>query len=138
MTLGTIQGKEDGYALVEIQRQDMCGECHACDMTYGKKEYILRCLDVEGSQVGEEVEILLKEENFLRATYKMYGIPFIGFIVGLAVGYILSKVLIQGLEDLMMIIGALLGVMVGLLIIRRKEKQQIYRKYLPRIKKISK
>lgn len=132
MPSGKIQSKKGELATVLMERQDMCGECHACEMLAGKKECILTCQCEVPCEVGDEVDISLSKDYFLKATYMMYGIPLLGLIIGLFLGYSLGE-LIGEKSELLGLLGSLIGIGVSLLCIKIKEAKQHFNKYLPKI-----
>lgn len=133
MPKGVVKEVERGFAFVHLDRQDMCGDCHACEAITGKKQCVLKCIDRIHTKAGDLVEVSLEQSVFLKATYIMYGVPFIGFIVGLVIGYKLSAYVTGGMGDLLMVIGALLGTGIALGIIKLRDKKKAYQKYMPHI-----
>ena len=138
MPYGIIKQVKNDYAVVALERQEMCGECHACEMLSGKKTCQLTCLNKVEGNVGDEVEIALAERKFLKATYIMYGIPFIGFLVGFLGGYGLSILLHATSKDLYMVFGSVLGMGLCFLYIKIRESKKAYQKDLPQIVAIRK
>lgn len=135
MPVGIVkQVKNKGkLALVTMERQDMCGECHACEMISGKKKCELTCLNTVGAVEGETVEITLSTEHFIKATYIMYGVPLIGFVVGMGIGIGIDYILKLNHQDICVILGALVGIIVGGLYIKLRDSRYNYDKYLPKI-----
>ena len=133
MPYGVVKEVNKKYAVVEMERQEMCGECHACDYITGKKNCTLRCAKEIECQVGDKVELKLEQTTFLKATYMMYGLPLIGLIIGVVLGFGTSKLFLFGSEDLWVLVGGLLGTVLPLLGIKRIEQQGKFKKFLPRI-----
>lgn len=133
MPYGTIKQVKNDYAVVALERQEMCGECHACELISGKKTCQLTCLNEVKGNVGDEVEVALAEHKFLKATYIMYGVPLIGFIIGSLGGYGLSILLDVTSKDLYMVLGSVLGMGLCFLYIRSREKKKAYQKDLPQV-----
>ena len=133
MPYGVVKEVGKRYAIVQMERQEMCGECHACDYITGKKDCILRCEKEIECQVGDMVELKLAQPTFLKATYVMYGFPLIGLIIGLVIGLGASKLFRLGSEDLWVLIGGLLGIVLPLIGIKWAENQGKFKKYLPYI-----
>ncbi len=133
MPHGIVKEVGKKYAIVHMERQDMCGDCHACEAVSGKKDCTLRCeMDIPCSK-GDKVEILLAQSTFLKATYIMYGVPLLGLIVGIILGYGLNKLLNVGQEDLLVLIGAIIGTGTSFLIVKWGEQKGKFKAYLPRI-----
>lgn len=133
MPYGIVKEKHEDLAVVTMERQDMCGDCHACEAMSGKKECTLTCRNHIACEVGDRVEVTLTNDHFLKATYIIYGIPLIGFIVGIGIGIFLAKVLTVGAEDLWIVVGAVLGTLIGIGYIKWRDKKKAYSKFLPHI-----
>ena len=131
MPYGTVKEKKGDLVVVSLERQDMCGDCHACEMLSGKKTCTLNCKSQIPCEIGDQVEITLAQERFIKATYLMYGIPLVGFVVGLLAGYAIGMV--THLGEIIGIIGAIVGMCLGFMLIKRKEKKKQFQKYLPQI-----
>ncbi len=131
MPYGVVKEIEKKYAIVQMERQEMCGDCHACDYISTKKSCTLKCEKQIECQVGDVVELNLAQPIFLKATYVMYGLPLVGLILGILIGYGASKYLSIGSEDLWVLVGGLLGVVLPLVGIKRAENQGKFKKYLP-------
>ena len=131
MPVGTVEKLDNKYVFVRMERQDMCGECHACEMLTDKKSCSLKCISAIRCQVGDRVEVSLENKTFLKATYIMYGLPFIGLIVGLGLGYILQSYLAVWWGELLCVLTALCGMGIRLGVIYRRDKKNVYKKYLP-------
>ena len=134
MPIGTIERFEGKYAIVKIERHDMCGDCHACELLTDKKSCTLRCVNEVKGKIGDRVEVDLENQVFLKATYMMYGLPFIGFMLGLMGGYVLQAYLHISWGEILCVITALLGMGIMLGFIRIRDKKSAYKKYLPHIK----
>lgn len=136
MPIGTIQKKDDAYVMVKIERQDMCGECHACEVIAEKKSCEIKCLNRCNGKEGDKVEVDLSQNLFIRATIIMYGVPLAGLLVGLGLGMLVPETLgIYAKEGTMLVLGGLL-MSLGFLWIRYKDKKEKYNELLPIAKKI--
>lgn len=133
MPYGTVKEIKGNIAVVTLERQDMCGDCHACEMMSGKKTCTLTCESKVACEVGDKVEVTLTNEYFLKATYLIYGVPLVGFIAGLVVGLGLSKVLELRYEDLMIALCIIIGTAIGIGYIKMQDKKKAYHKFLPHI-----
>lgn len=132
MPYGTVKSKNGDYATVVLERQDMCGDCHACEMLSGKKECTLNCECLAACEVGDQVEITLSQERFIKATYLMYGVPLLGFVIGLFGGYGIGLLLGTYIEAVAMI-GAVIGTTLGFVILKIKDRKKDFQKFLPKI-----
>lgn len=133
MPYGVVKEVHKNSVMVMMERQDMCGECHACEMLSGKKVCTLTCQSNVSCQVGDRVEVTLTNKHFLKATYIVYGIPLLGFILGTIAGYGLAHIVTFGGEDIWVAIGAVIGTLIGVGYIRWADRQEKYEEYLPRI-----
>lgn len=133
MPYGVVKEVHKDSAVVMMERQDMCGECHACEMLSGKKVCTLTCRNPIQCKVGDRVEITLTNKHFLKATYIVYGIPLVGFVMGIALGYGVARLVNFGGEDIWVATGAIIGILIGIGYIKWKDKQKKYQDYLPHI-----
>lgn len=133
---GIVERLEGKYAHVRIMREEMCGDCHACDMMGERKKCEIKCINQVQGQVGDVVEVDGSSNQFLKATGLMYGLPLIGLLVGLGIGYILTVTLWgQANEWVMLILG--LGGVAGMLYgIKKYDAKQCYEAFLPTITKV--
>lgn len=132
MPCGIVKSKQGNTAMVVFERQDMCGDCHACEMISGKKDCKLTCRCEVACEIGDRVEVALASNQFLKATYIMYGIPLVGLIVGMLVGDKVGRVL-ESSQEIGAMVGAVCGILAGFLVIKYREKQHAYEHYLPRV-----
>ncbi|MGL6173285.1 MAG: SoxR reducing system RseC family protein [Cellulosilyticaceae bacterium] len=136
MLIGRVENIEAEVATVTIKRQDMCGECHACEVVGEVKECKIQCHNECSSQKGDWVEIELENKLFMKATLIMYGVPLIGLLVGLGGGSVVTNFIeVQAKEIIIAVLG-IIGTAIGLGIIKIKERKQKYKKLLPRLVKI--
>ena len=133
MPYGIVKEIKGNTAVVTLERQDMCGDCHACEMISGKKQCTLSCEAKIPCKVGDKVEVAITTDYFLKATYLIYGVPLIGFLLGLGIGIALSKVLTTTYEDLLVAVCMIIGTGLGVLYIKLKDKKATYKKFLPQI-----
>lgn len=138
MAIGRVEKVENNFATVSIKRQDMCGECHACEMTGEIKECTIKCRNLCHSQVGEIVQIEAAQPAFLKATGIMYGVPLIGFILGLSLGTLVPCSVDTNLREIVMAILGIVGVISGLIWIKRRDYNKKYDNLLPDIVKVIK
>lgn len=133
MPYGTVKEIKGNIAVVSMERQDMCGDCHACEMMSGKKNCTLSCVKKVPCEVGDKVEVTLTTDYFLKATYLVYGVPLLGFVIGLGLGVVLSKAIQTSYSDLWIALCILLGTGAGVLYIKMRDKKKAYGKFLPSI-----
>lgn len=132
MPYGTVQSKKEDYVTVVLERQDMCGDCHACEMLSSKKKCTINCESEISCDVGDYVEINVTKNRFLKATYLMYGVPLVTYLSGVFIGSFMGNVMgSQG--EIGGVIGGIVGIAVGYGIIKKKETKKDFQKYLPKI-----
>lgn len=132
--IGRVEHVEGQYAKVSIKRQEMCGDCHGCDMLGEVKPCVINCQNSCDSKVGDLVEIDVEQNHFFRATWLMYGLPLVGLLLGLGIGSALP--LDQVIKEIMMIIMALGGTAGAWLWVKQREKKKRYETYLPHLIRI--
>lgn len=133
---GTVERIEGNYAYVRIMREEMCGDCHACDMMGEKKKCEIKCFNNTNSLVGDVVEVDGSSNHFLKATGLMYGLPLICLLGGLGLGYLLPLGQLGSLREGVMIITGL-GSMAGMFWwIKRRDAKKEYEVFLPTIIKV--
>lgn len=133
MPYGTVKEVKGNTAVVTMERHDMCGDCHACEMMSGKKACTLNCETHIKCEAGDQVEVTLTNEYFLKATYIVYGVPLLGFVVGLMIGLGITKALNFSGGDLFIAACAILGTAAGIGYIKMRERKKAYQKFLPHI-----
>lgn len=123
MPVGTVEKVEADFVIVTMERQDMCGECHACEMIGEVKKCTLKCMNTCHSQIGDRVEIDVANQSFMQATFIMYGLPLLGLLGGIGVGYQISEgvAIVLGILAMALIYG----------IIKLGEHKNKYEKMLP-------
>lgn len=135
MPIGTVQKTEEHYAIVTIERQDMCGECHACEVLGEIKKCEIRCINTCEALPNEQVEVDLSNQSFLKATLLMYGVPLAGLMGGILLGSFLPDTLGNNIKEIGMIIGGLGLMTTCFLWIRHKDRKNHYTEILPMIKR---
>ena len=83
---GIVHEVKGDLAMVKIQRKEACGECRACFSGMMKTEMDIEAKNLCDAEEGDWVELELQENAFFNAVIVMYGLPFIGFIVGIVLG----------------------------------------------------
>lgn len=129
MPKGIVKEVKDDTVIVMLERQDMCGDCHACEMISGKKSCILQCQTKIKCEIGDVVEVQLSNHLFLKATYLLYGMPLIGFISGLCISYFLN------LSDWITALVTLVSTSLSIIYIKIQDKRKLYYSFLPHITK---
>lgn len=81
-----INIKED-LVVIQMTRIEACAKCRACIAGMSTKEMMIEAKNECDAKVGDWVEMELRDNGFMRAVLIMYGIPMVGLVFGLLIGY---------------------------------------------------
>ncbi len=117
---GIVTAIQDNCAIVELSIQESCESCGArmvcvADST-GKRR--LKATNTLNARVGHRVAITEKSNILLTLSFLQYGVPFIGFLVGIFTLYALNVTIMNLPAELIMFFGGLLGLFLGAVIAR--------------------
>jgi len=117
---GVVTALQDNDAIVELSIQESCESCGArmvCipDKT-GKRR--LRAANPMMAEVGSQVNITEKSNFLLKVSFLQYGIPFIGFLIGIFLLYNVNLSMIPVPQELVLFLGGIAGMMIAALISR--------------------
>ncbi len=84
---GLVTEVKNDLAIVKIQRKEACGECRACFSGMTKTDMDIEAKNLCDAEVGDWVELELQDNAFFHAVIIMYGLPFLGMMAGLLLGY---------------------------------------------------
>ncbi len=136
MPIGTVSKIEDNYVFVTIDRQDMCGDCHACEVVTNPKKCEIKCQSDKNCKVGDTVKISLDDSRFIKSVLIMYGIPLISLFIGLAIGWGIANIFQFKANELWMIMGAIVMLAISYLSIHRIDYNKKYENMMPKILEI--
>jgi positive regulator of sigma E activity len=122
---GIVREVIGGYALVELEGQKACKHCGAKVLCLpdGTGKRRIKVLNDKGAAAGQWVLIGESESFLLKVSTIQYGIPFIGFLFGIFLVYIIASPL-SGLPfELEMFAAGLAGLFLGGIIARQLLKQ---------------
>ena len=109
--VGTVLHIDGNYAIVELGTQETCSTCGArvlC-MPDGTGNRRIRIWNEKGAREGQRVEITQSDSFLLKISAIQYGFPFVGFLSGVFLMYLINKPA-SGLPfELEMFIGGLVG-----------------------------
>lgn len=126
---GQIVSIENGVAKVRFERSEACQKCRACD--FGKKDMFLQVPAPEKAQAGDWLQVELEGHNVVLASAIAYGIPLVGLLAGIALGYWLAP---DGQSDLYALLGGVVLMGLGFLWIALTEKKRKSKpSYMPRV-----
>lgn len=84
---GLVINVKDHLAVIQMTRKEACGECRACLAGMKKEEMIIEAENECDAKVGDWVIMELRNNSFLKAVLILYGIPMIGLVAGIFLGY---------------------------------------------------
>lgn len=118
--IGVVTALQDNDAIVELSIRESCESCGArmvCvpDQT-GKRR--LRAANPLKAGVGSHVTITEKSNFLLKISFLQYGIPFIGFLIGVFLLYATDLSAIPVPQELVIFLGGIAGMMIAALISR--------------------
>ena len=89
--IGKVLSTSGNKAFVSLVRTSACGgNCKACG---GGCETVAHTIEVMNSidaKAGEMVEVVMDDSLGLKASAILYAIPFLGFVIGILLGYVLK------------------------------------------------
>ncbi|RBP39211.1 SoxR reducing system RseC family protein [Garciella nitratireducens] len=121
--IGEVIGIEKGYAKVRIKRTEACARCGACNMGQAKSIDFL-AKNMASAKIGDKVEIETQTNNVLKASFIMYGIPLLFFLIGTLLAYFIANQLgmIQW-NNLISFIAGIIWTLVSYLLIKKNENK---------------
>ena len=129
---GLVVGLKNDLAVIRLNRIEACAKCRACVAGMKTEEMMVEAENECDAVVGDWVEMELRDYGFLKAVLIMYGLPLIGFMVGLCTGYfILSEFFPAINRDIVSASFGLIGTMLVFLWIRSQESRWSNKKYRP-------
>ncbi len=132
---GVVVGSGNGMLRIMFERQEACGDCHNC--MHGSDDCNQHMLDLPGeASIGDLIEVEMDDSHFVAASMVAYLIPLLGFLVGLVLGYFLSKGMGQR-GELVTAGFALLGTGAAYLVMRVADRHFSEKRWKPRIIRIT-
>ncbi len=124
--------KENGKMLkVHIVRQEACGKCRACLSGMMEQDMDIDARNLCDAEVGDWVELELQENAFLYAVLISYGLPLIGFFIGLFLGHFVVGPLVPLPDSLVSFVLGIAGVLICYAWIKSQNPRWEGGKYLP-------
>ncbi|MBR5287630.1 MAG: SoxR reducing system RseC family protein [Clostridia bacterium] len=103
--------------VVVFERQEACGDCHAC--MHGSGDCAKHTIRIKGkAEVGDIVEVEMDDSHVVAATAVAYMIPFAGLMLGLFAGWALSRVITAINGELLMAMGAVVFTALAYVVMR--------------------
>ena len=118
--VGVVTALHDNDAIVELSIQESCESCGAqmicvADQS-GKRR--LRAANPIRAEIGSQVNIIEKSNFLLKVSSLQYGIPLLGFMLGIFLLYTMDLSMIPVPEELVQFLGGIAGMMISALISR--------------------
>lgn len=128
----------DNKITVKLERKEACAKCRACTAGLSSKEMLIKAINRCNASVGDNVEIVIEEKNFIAAVFIMYGIPFLFLLIGIFLGYWVGGYLKIEQKELFSFVLGIIFVCLSYLIIRTKENYWKSKNFSPKAIKIIK
>lgn len=100
---GIVTKVVDDEVVVKLQRNDACSKCGACSAGMESKDMFIHAKNHCLAEEEQWVEIQLDESNFIQAVGIMYGIPLLGLLVGVFIGFGIGTFFFETMTDLLTI-----------------------------------
>jgi len=91
-----VESAGGGRATVRLIRPAACEKCRVCRES-GKESSLLEAENSPGATVGQKVTVSIDDSLIAKATFIFYGVPFLGFIIGVLLGRLILRSEIQTL-----------------------------------------
>ncbi len=105
---GIVTDVKGDMLTIVFDRPEACGDCHRC--MHGSDDCAKHTIYLRGqASPGDEVVVEMDDTHVMAASALAYIVPLIGFIAGLAVGWLLRDVITVLNPDLTMTICAVIG-----------------------------
>lgn len=128
---GLVTNESGNLLKVHIVRQEACGQCRACLSGFAEQDMDIDAKNLCDAEVGDWVELELQDNAFMKAVLISYGIPLIGFFIGLFFGYYVVSPLVPLPESLVSFGLGLVGVLMCYAWIKSQNPKWEGGKYLP-------
>lgn len=128
---GLVTQESGNMVKVHIIRQEACGHCKACFSGYIEQDMDIDAKNLCEAEVGDWVELELQDNAFLKAILISYGIPLIGFFIGLFFGYFVVSPMVPLPQSLVSFTLGMAGVLISYAWIKSQNPRWEGGKYLP-------
>ena len=126
--VGIVKSIKNNVAEVRSATEDECAHCPlqgSCPSSISNESGTILAWNEVGAEVGDLVEFEYKERDIIRGIFTIYMIPFFFLVIGLVIGLVFEKGLnihIGKLENLLSVIIAIGSLFVGMLVVKKKDK----------------
>ncbi len=126
--VGIVESVREDVVEIRAATSNECAHCpletNCPSKLSGAKQTIL-ARNGMGAEVGDLVEFEYEESDIIKGIFTIYIIPFLYFLIGLAIGLVLEKGLnvhLGSLENLLSVILSIGFLFVGMFVVREKDK----------------
>lgn len=134
--VGEVIGKESSQLIVKMERTEACAKCRACTAGMKKEDMIIHAENLCNAEIGNKVDVVLDNADFMKATLIMYGIPFAMFMVGIFGGYYGAGALGFGNGEVIGIVAGLILVIITYVAIHTQEDKFKKGNFVPKAVKV--
>ncbi|WP_352400412.1 SoxR reducing system RseC family protein [Anaerotignum sp.] len=134
---GLVTEESGKMVKVHIIRQEACGRCKACLSGYMEADMDIDAQNLCDAEVGDWVELKLQDNAFMNAVLISYGIPLIGFLAGIFLGYFVVSPLVPLPESLVSFGLGVIGVLLCYGWIKSQNPRWEGGKYMPMAVKLT-
>ncbi|SHM52457.1 positive regulator of sigma(E), RseC/MucC [Caldanaerovirga acetigignens] len=125
-----VVSKKGNKAEVEVIRTSACAKCKACSLGSEKKVIKVWVQNDVNADVGQVVEIEIENRALISATFIMYVIPLVSFLLGVILGLNFANTLNIAWEEPFSLLTGLLFMSLAFLAIylnnKRFEKSRMF------------
>ena len=139
--IGIVKSVKGEFAEIRMATEEECKSCpleSSCPMTsltQNRQSTIISRNDANAEK-NDLVSFEIDESSILRGAFTIYVIPFLFFILGLAVGIVLEKgfgISISSLKNALSVVTSITFLGIGILIVREKDKKYKTSSYITEI-----
>lgn len=135
---GLVVDKKEDLVVIKMTRTEACAKCRACIAGMSTKDMLVEADNECSAKVGDWVEMELRGNTFLTATLIMYGLPLVGLLFGVVLGYfVISPFLPQINQELLSFIVGILFTGLVFYWIKSQESRWASKKFRPVAVKIA-
>ncbi len=135
--IGQVVEIEGNKVVVKLKRTEACAKCRACTVGMQSQDMIIKAYNNCEAKIGDSVEIVLEEADFVTAVMISYGIPFLSLIIGTFLGFSISEILGFGYGELVGFAFGIIFVVIAYLWIKSKEEYWKSKNFVPKaVKKV--
>jgi sigma-E factor negative regulatory protein RseC len=136
--VATITSLSDGTATVSVSRLIACARCASgkgcgAGLLSGNQqpaEIEVRAPKSMGLRVGDTVTLELSPDSLLKASFLVYGLPLIGVVAMLLIGWAIAAPLSDGTAMVLAVVGLVVGLAIGR---KQIERTHCLAEFVPKI-----